>query len=98
MPSVFTRGAGCERENGRHRRIAYMKAVVADPVGGPENLKCIDLPKGEPGDGEVLVKIHASGVNFIDVYHRTGLYKLPEMPVRLGTEGAGTVEVSGTGT
>ena len=98
MPSVFTRGAGCERENGRRRRIAYMKAVVADPVGGPENLKCIDLPKGEPGDGEVLVKIHASGVNFIDIYHRTGLYKAPETPVRLGTEGAGTVEASGTGT
>jgi NADPH2:quinone reductase len=75
-----------------------MKAVVADPVGGPENLKCIDIPKGEPGAGEVLVKLHASGVNFIDVYHRTGHYKVPETPVRLGNEGAGTVEASAPNT
>ncbi|HEX4770947.1 MAG TPA: quinone oxidoreductase [Bryobacteraceae bacterium] len=75
-----------------------MKAVVADPVGGPENLKCADIPKGKPGEGEVLVKIHASGVNFIDVYHRTGLYKVPDTPVRIGTEGAGTVEETGPGT
>jgi NADPH2:quinone reductase len=74
-----------------------MKAVVADPVGGLENLKCIDVPRPEPGPGEVLVKVHASGVNFIDVYHRTGLYKVPETPVRLGSEAAGTVEASGPG-
>src|SRR5579875_1353471 len=72
-----------------------MKAVVADPVGGPENLKYIDVPKPEPGDGEVLVKIAAVGVNFIDIYFRTGLYKAPERPVWLGSEAAGTIEAVG---
>jgi NADPH2:quinone reductase len=74
-----------------------MKAVVADPTGGPENLKLFDLPKPEPGEGEVLVKLEASGVNFIDVYFRAGLYKAPENPVRLGSEGAGTVAAVGKG-
>src|SRR5437660_5991566 len=75
-----------------------MKAVVADPVGGPENLKVVDVPKPQLGAGDVLVKLAFSGVNFIDVYHRTGLYKVPDTPVRLGTEGAGTVEDPGDST
>src|SRR6185437_820609 len=74
-----------------------MKAVVADPTGGPENLQVMELPKPEPGEGEVLVKIEAVGVNFVDVYFRNGLYKAPERPVRLGNEGAGTVEAVGKG-
>ncbi len=74
-----------------------MKAVVADPVGGPENLTYIDIPEPEPGEGEVLVKIEAIGVNFIDVYFRKGFYKAPEMPVRLGSEAAGTVAAVGKG-
>lgn len=74
-----------------------MKAIVADPTGGPENLNVVELPKPQPGEGEVLVKLEASGVNFIDVYFRTGLYKAPENPVRLGSEGAGTVEAVGQG-
>ncbi|HWF47639.1 MAG TPA: quinone oxidoreductase [Bryobacteraceae bacterium] len=74
-----------------------MKAVVADPVGGPENLKYIDLPMPEPGEGEALVKIAAAGVNFIDVYFRMGFYKAPETPVRLGSEGAGTIAAVGKG-
>ncbi|HEX4228859.1 MAG TPA: quinone oxidoreductase [Bryobacteraceae bacterium] len=74
-----------------------MKAVVADPVGGPENLKYIDLPIPEPGDGQALVKIAAAGVNFIDVYFRMGFYKAPETPVRLGNEGAGTITAVGKG-
>ncbi len=72
-----------------------MKAVVADPTGGPENLQYMDLPKPEPGESEVLVKIAAIGVNFIDVYFRSGLYKAPESPVKLGSEAAGTVEAAG---
>ncbi len=68
-----------------------MKAIVADPVGGPENLKYIDMPEPELKDGQVLVKLEAIGVNFIDVYFRNGLYKAPEKPVLLGQEGAGTV-------
>src|SRR6185437_14219258 len=74
-----------------------MKAVIADPTGGPENLQVMELPKPEPGEGEALVKIEAIGVNFIDVYFRNGLYKAPERPVRLGSEGAGTIEAVGRG-
>ncbi len=74
-----------------------MKSVVADPTGGPENLKYMELPTPQPGEGEVLVKLHASGVNFIDVYFRTGLYKAPERPVRLGSEAAGVIEAVGKG-
>ena len=72
-----------------------MKAVVADPTGGPENLKYMDVPKPEPGAGEVLVKLEAIGVNFVDVYFRNGLYKAPERPVKLGNEGAGIIAAVG---
>src|SRR5690349_7490025 len=68
-----------------------MKAMVADPVGGPENLKYVDVPEPELKPGQALVKVEAAGVNFIDVYFRTGLYKAPETPVLLGNEGAGTI-------
>jgi NADPH2:quinone reductase len=74
-----------------------MKTVVADPVGGPENLKYIDVPVPEPGDGEVLVKVEAIGVNYIDTYFRAGFYKAPESPVKLGSEAAGTVAKAGKG-
>ncbi len=74
-----------------------MKAIVADPVGGPENLKYIDLPNPEPAEGHAVVQIEAIGVNFIDVYFRTGLYKAPETPVRLGNEAAGVVVATGAG-
>lgn len=71
-----------------------MKAVVAESIGGPETLKYVDVAKPEPGEGEVLVKLEATGVNFIDTYYRSGLYPAPEKPIRLGSEGAGVVEVS----
>jgi NADPH:quinone reductase len=71
-----------------------MKAVYVDQPGGPENLKYGDLPKPEPGPGQALVKIEASGVNFVDVYFRTGLYPATP-PIVLGNEGAGTVEAVG---
>jgi NADPH2:quinone reductase len=74
-----------------------MKAVVADPLGGPENLKLMDLPTPERGEGEVLVKIEAIGVNFTDVYFRTGLYKANESPMKLGSEAAGTIAAVGKG-
>ncbi|MBV9304418.1 MAG: quinone oxidoreductase [Acidobacteriaceae bacterium] len=72
-----------------------MKAVVADPPGGPENLAYMDLPTPQPSEGEVLVKIEAIGVNFIDVYFRNGLYKANESPVKLGSEAAGTIAAVG---
>lgn len=73
-----------------------MKAVFVEKPGGVENLKYADVPKPEPGPGQALVKIAAAGVNFIDVYFRTGLYKA-DPPVVLGNEAAGTVESVGPG-
>ncbi len=73
-----------------------MKAVYIEQTGGPEVLKFGEQPMPKPGKGEALVKIAAAGVNFIDTYHRSGLYKLP-LPTVLGMEGAGTVEVVGEG-
>lgn len=69
-----------------------MKAVVADPIGGPDNLCNMDLPVPQPGPGEALIKIESIGINFIDVYFRTGFYKASESPVKLGSEAAGVVE------
>ena len=71
-----------------------MKAVFVEQPGGPENLKYGDLPTPQPGPGQALVKLAASGVNFIDIYFRTGLYKA-DPPIQLGNEGAGTVETVG---
>ncbi len=68
-----------------------MKAVFVEKPGGVENLKYAEVPTPAPGPGQALVKIAATGVNFIDVYFRTGLYAAPP-PVVLGSEGAGTVE------
>jgi NADPH2:quinone reductase len=71
-----------------------MKAVYVEKFGGVENLINGELPKPEPGPGQALVKIAATGVNFIDVYFRIGLYPATP-PVVLGNEGAGTVEAIG---
>jgi NADPH:quinone reductase len=71
-----------------------MKAVFVEQTGGVENLKYADLPKPAPGPGQALVKIVASGVNYIDVYFRKGVYPAPP-PIVLGSEGAGTVESIG---
>jgi NADPH2:quinone reductase len=71
-----------------------MKAVFVEQTGGPENLKYTDIPEPSPAAGQALVKIAASGVNFIDVYFRTGLYPAPP-PIVLGNEAAGTVEAVG---
>lgn len=73
-----------------------MKAIVVEECGGPEQLRLVDPPTPEPGPSEVLVKVAVSGVNFIDVYFRTGLYKAP-FPVGIGSEAAGIVEAVGPG-
>ncbi len=73
-----------------------MKAVFIEQHGDASVLKYGDLPKPEPAAGQVLVKLAAAGINFIDVYQRTGLYKIP-FPAVLGMEGAGTVETLGEG-
>ena len=73
------------------------KAIRIHTNGGPEVLKYEDVPTPEPGPGEALVKHHAIGLNYIDVYFRTGLYKAPSMPLIIGQEGAGTVTAVGAG-
>ncbi len=71
-------------------------AVQIRQHGGPEELHLTDVTVGEPGPGEIRIRHHAVGLNFIDVYHRTGLYPLP-MPATIGMEGAGIVEAVGAG-
>ncbi|MER7132906.1 quinone oxidoreductase family protein [Streptosporangium saharense] len=71
-----------------------MRAIVVSATGGPEVLTYTDHPDPEPNPGEVLVDVAASGVNFIDVYHRLGRYPL-SLPFVLGNEGAGTVAAVG---
>jgi NADPH:quinone reductase len=73
-----------------------MQAVRVHEVGGPEKLRLEEIPTPTPGAGQVLVQVKAAGVNFIDTYHRNGLYALP-LPVTLGREGAGTVQALGEG-
>jgi NADPH2:quinone reductase len=73
------------------------KAIVVSQLGGPEVLRLEDVPVPEPGPGEARVRQTAIGVNFIDVYFRTGLYKAPQMPFVPGQEGAGVVEAIGPG-
>jgi len=68
-----------------------MKAIYIEQTGGPDSLKYGDMPKPELTSGQALVKLAAAGVNFIDTYQRSGLYKIP-LPAILGSEGAGTVE------
>ncbi|MGP6158707.1 MAG: quinone oxidoreductase family protein [Vulcanimicrobiaceae bacterium] len=74
-----------------------MKAILVERPGGPEALQLADVAVPQPKPGEALVKLAAIGVNFIDVYYRTGLYKAPKLPFTPGMEGAGTVEVVGDG-
>jgi len=68
-----------------------MKAIRVHSPGGPEVLKLDELPTPKPAQGQALVRVEAAGVNFIDIYQRTGHYKLP-LPFTIGQEGAGIVE------
>ena len=75
-----------------------MKAVRVHQVGGPEALVYEEVADPRAGPGQAVVRIEAAGLNFIDVYHRTGFYKLPTPPpFTLGQEGAGTVTAVGDG-
>src|SRR5438477_10392354 len=73
-----------------------MKAIRVHTPGGPEALRLEDVPEPKAEAGQAVVKIEAAGVNFIDVYQRTGLYKVA-LPFTLGQEAAGTVTALGTG-
>jgi NADPH:quinone reductase len=72
-----------------------VKAIQVQIPGGPDAMQLVDAPTPTPGPKQALVRIHAAGVNFIDVYFRTGLYKA-DPPITLGSEAAGIVEAVGT--
>ncbi len=72
------------------------RAIQIAAVGGPDKLQLADVKVGEPGPGEIRIRHHACGLNYIDVYHRTGLYPL-KLPHGIGMEGAGVVEAVGEG-
>jgi NADPH:quinone reductase len=74
-----------------------MNAIFIHSTGGPDVLKWEPFTPPLPGPGEVLVRQEAIGLNFIDVYHRSGLYPLPSLPAIIGLEGAGIVEAIGSG-
>ena len=72
------------------------QTIQIQQFGGPEVMQLVDLPVGEPGPGQIRIRHHAIGLNFIDVYQRTGLYP-NALPLSLGMEGAGIVEAVGPG-
>jgi len=73
-----------------------MRAVRFSHTGGPEVLELVDIPEPAPGPGQILVRNQAVGLNYIDTYHRSGLYPV-KLPAGLGLEGAGIVEAVGPG-
>ena len=73
-----------------------MKAIRVEATGGPEVLRYAEVPQPTPGPGQALVKIDAAGVNYVDVYQRTGLYPV-QLPLILGQEAGGTVTAVGPG-
>ena len=73
-----------------------VKAIRIEETGGPEVLKYVDVEVGEPGPGQVRLKQTAVGLNYIDVYHRTGLYPV-QPPLVIGLEAAGEVVATGEG-
>jgi NADPH2:quinone reductase len=75
-----------------------MKAIQVHEFGGPEVLKLDEIPTPKAGPGQVLVKVHAAGVNPYDTYMRTGTYAIkPPLPYTPGSDAAGVVESAGTG-
>jgi NADPH2:quinone reductase len=72
------------------------KAVRIERFGGPEEMKLVDVNVGEPGPGEIRIRHKAVGLNFIDVYQRTGMYPLP-LPLNMGMEASGIIEAVGEG-
>ena len=75
-----------------------MKAIRVAKYGGPEELQLQEVAQPEPGAGEALVRVHASGVNYADIYFRNGTLARPiPFPFTLGIEGAGEIEAVGEG-
>ena len=82
-------------ENAMTTSTTMSPTIRIDKAGGPEEMKLVDLPVGEPGPGEMRIRHHASGLNFIDVYQRPGVYPLPDAAARSAMEAAGVVEAVG---
>ena len=76
--------------------LTTSQAIRIDQHGGPEELKLAEVQVGKPGPGEICIRHKAIGLNYIDVYQRSGLYQLP-MPLQLGMEASGVVEAVGQG-
>ena len=75
-----------------------MKAIHVTAFGGPEVLRLAELPDPSPAAGQVLVRVHAAGVNPVDVYIRSGTYaRTPPLPYIPGFDGAGVIEATGPG-
>lgn len=74
-----------------------MRAILVHAYGGPEAMQLEPLPSPKPGPAELLVRVEAAGVNFVDVYQRSGAYRGAALPLPLGLEGAGTIEQAGQG-
>jgi NADPH2:quinone reductase len=72
------------------------RTIRIDKQGGVEEMRLVELPVGAPGPGEIRIRHHACGINYIDIYQRSGVYVLP-LPLTLGMEGAGVVEAVGEG-
>jgi NADPH:quinone reductase len=72
------------------------RSIQITAVGGPENMHIVNVEVGQPGAGEVRIRHHAVGLNYIDIYQRSGVYNLP-LPLKLGMEGAGIIEAVGDG-
>jgi NADPH:quinone reductase len=81
---------------GQDMATTTARTVIIERPGGPEEMKVVERPVGDPGPGEIRIRHAVCGLNFIDVYQRSGLYKL-EMPHALGMEAAGVVEAVGAG-
>src|SRR3954463_7342925 len=88
--------AGCAAFAVNDQETPMSKAVRIRQHGGPEEMELVDVEVGQPGPGEIRIRHKAVGLNFIDVYQRSGLYQLP-MPLTLGMEGSGIVEAVGEG-
>jgi NADPH2:quinone reductase len=74
------------------------RAIQIAAFGGPEQMKLVDLPVGEPGPGEVRIRHHACGLNYVDVFQRSGHNQPPlALPLTLGKEAAGVIEAVGAG-
>src|SRR5665647_3698490 len=76
--------------------MRQIRAVLIERTGPPDVMKVAEVSIGDPGPGEVRIRHHACGLNYIDTYHRSGLYPVP-LPAVLGVEAAGVVEAIGTG-